>query len=147
MENPVSLNSGQSGLRQVLGDLEADIMECMWNLGAATVRDVHECLVPRRDIAYTTVMTVMTRLADKGLLQRKQEGRAYVYSPVESRDAFCAGVVKSVVRGLFGGMGAPVLAHFVEGLSDDDQAELDALAAIIEQKRKERGSSTSSASA
>lgn len=142
MEQPVSLNSGQEGLRQVLGELEAEIMECMWERGSASVREVHVCLAERREIAYTTVMTVMGRLADKGMLARRSEGRAYVYSPSQTRDSFCTGVVKSVVAGLFGGTDRPVLAHFVESLSGDDGAELDLLAAIIDEKRRERASST-----
>src|SRR5660398_211308 len=93
------LNTGNEGLGQVLGDLEAEIMECMWDLGYASVRRVHECLQEDRNIAYTTVMTVMTRLAEKGLLDRMQEGRAYIYSPVQSRDAFCTGVIKNVMTG------------------------------------------------
>lgn len=144
MEQPVSLNPGQGGLRQVLGELEAEIMECMWDRGSASVREVHECLAERREIAYTTVMTVMARLADKGMLSRRQDGRAYVYTPAESRDSFCTGVVKSVVAGLFGSTDRPVLAHFVESLSGDDGAELDLLAAIIDEKRRERASSTPS---
>ena len=147
MEIPFSLNLANQGLRQVLGDLEAEIMECMWDLGSATVRDVHECLLERRDIAYTTVMTVMTRLAEKHMLTRRPDGRAYVYVPAQSRDAFCTGVVKSVMNGLFGSTGQPVLAHFVASLSEEDQAELDVLADLIAQKRGERGSSSSSASA
>lgn len=147
MEVPFSVNLANQGLRQVLGDLEAEIMECMWDQGSATVRDVHECLLERRDIAYTTVMTVMTRLTEKGMLNRRPDGRAYVYVPAESRDAFCVNVVKSVMNGLFGSANQPVLAHFVANLSADDQAELDVLAELIARKRMERGSSSSSASA
>jgi predicted transcriptional regulator len=146
MEIPFSLNPANEGLRQVLGDLEAEIMECMWDLGNATVRDVHECLLERRDIAYTTVMTVMSRLAEKHMLERRQEGRAYVYAPAQSRDAFCTGVVRSVMHGLFGSAGQPVLAHFVANLSEEDQAELDVLAEVIAQKRQEQRSSPSSPS-
>src|SRR5660398_229533 len=125
------LNTGNEGLGQVLGDLEAEIMECMWDLGSASVRRVHECLQEDRNIAYTTVMTVMTRLAEKGLLDRMQEGRAYIYSPVQSRDAFCTGVIKNVMTGLLGQTGRPVLAHFVENLDGEDAAELDLLAEIL----------------
>lgn len=142
MDYSVNLNTGNEGLRQVLGDLEAEIMECMWELGSASVREVHECLVEKREIAYTTVMTVMSRLAEKGMLQRRQQGRAYVYAPLESRDAFCTNVVRRVMDGLFGGAGGPVLAHFVENLTEADGAELDDLARVIEAKRRERASST-----
>ena len=142
MENSVNLNPDNDGLRQVLGDLEAEIMECMWEFGSASVREIHECLVERRDIAYTTVMTVMSRLSEKGMLQRTQQGRAYVYAPVETRDAFCTNIVRRVLDGFFGGAGRPVLAHFVENLTEADSAELDLLAQVIEEKRRERSSST-----
>ncbi len=145
MGGAVNLNTGQEGLRQVLGELEAEIMECMWERGTASVRDIHECLAERREIAYTTVMTVMGRLAEKGLLSRSQQGRAYLYSPAETRDSFCTGVVRSVVEGLFGGVNRPVLAHFVEHLSEEEGADLDLLAAIIDEKRRERRSSLPSA--
>ena len=142
MESPFSLNPANQGLKQVLGDLEAEIMECMWDLDKASVREMHECLLERRDIAYTTVMTVMSRLAEKNLLERRQEGRAYIYTPVKTRDHFCKDILSSVMTGLFGGIDKPVLTHFVESLSTDDEAELDALAEIIERKRQERGAST-----
>jgi predicted transcriptional regulator len=147
MEPPVSLKGSNPGLRQVLGDLEAEIMECIWEMGSASVRGVHECLLGRRDIAYTTVMTVMSRLAEKGLLARRQDGRAYIYTPVQTRDAFCTGVVKRVMAGLFGSAGRPVLAHFVESLTEEDQAELDLLSELIARKREENRSSSSSVSA
>lgn len=142
MDIPFSVNTSSSGLRQVLGELEAEIMECMWELGSASVREVHVCLLDKRDIAYTTVMTVMSRLAEKGMLERRQEGRAYLYAPAETRDAFCTGVVRRVFDGLFGGASRPVLSHFVEHLVETDAAELDALAKVIEDKRRERASST-----
>jgi len=129
---------GSQGLRQILGDLEAEVMECVWDLGSASVKDVHRCVLERRDIAYTTVMTVMTRLAEKGLLVRRQEGRAYVYTPSVPKDEFCVDVVKDFVGGLFGQVDRPVLAHFVQSLTEDDEAQLDLLAEIIEEKRRER---------
>lgn len=147
MQSPLNLNPSNPGLRQVLGELEAEIMECLWDMGYATVRDVYECLAARREIAYTTVMTVMSRLAEKGMLERKQDGRAYTYTPAESRDAFCAGVVKRVIAGLFGSSTKPVLAHFVENLSPEDHDELDVLAELIARKRGENPSSPSSLSA
>ena len=71
-----------------MGDLEAEILECVWELGSASVKDVHECLLERREIAYTTVMTVMSRLAAKGLLISQPVGRAYVYEAAAGREDF-----------------------------------------------------------
>jgi predicted transcriptional regulator len=66
----------KKGLRKILGDLEADVMEAMWARGRATVHDVHERLAAAdRELAYTTVMTVMSRLADKGLLESGRRAR------------------------------------------------------------------------
>jgi predicted transcriptional regulator len=129
---------GSRGLRQILGDLEAEIMECVWDMGSASVKDVHRCVLEQRDIAYTTVMTVMTRLAEKRLLVRRQEGRAYVYTPAVPKDEFCVDVVKEFMGGMFGQVDRPVLAHFVQSLTEDDEAQLDLLAEIIEEKRRER---------
>jgi predicted transcriptional regulator len=138
MEPSANASGVSRGLNQVLGDLEAEIMECMWEKSQASVRDVHACLLKRRDIAYTTVMTVMSRLAEKGHLERQQEGRAYIYAPRKTRDAFCTDVVKKMMSGLFGRVDKPVLTHFVDSLTAEDASRLDALAEIIEQKRQER---------
>ncbi len=86
----VNLRSSKKGIRQMLGDLESDIMELIWSKSPISVRKVHECLARDRSIAYTTVMTVMTRLAEKGLLKREQHGRAYYYIPTQSREEFCS---------------------------------------------------------
>lgn len=140
-QDPGSTQQAKSGLNQILGDLEAEIMECVWDLGSASVKDVHECLLGRREIAYTTVMTVMSRLAAKGLLVSRPVGRAYVYEPAAGREAFCAGVVKDFMAGVLIDADRAVLAQFVESVTENDMAQLDVLAQIIEEKRRERSSS------
>ena len=132
------LSRERSGLRQVMGELEEEIMECVWDRGPLSVREVHRCLMDKRDIAYTTVMTVMSRLAEKGLLVRHPEGRAFIYAAATPRDEYCAGVVKDFMAGMFVGASKPVLAHFVESLAADDAAQLDMLAEIIEERRRAR---------
>src|SRR5947207_8973311 len=72
------------GIRKVLGDLEAEIMELVWARPVeqgTTVRDIFEVLYERRRISYTTVMNTMTRLAKKRLLRVEKQDQAYVYSP------------------------------------------------------------------
>src|SRR5688500_14700905 len=63
----------------LLGPLETEVMEACWELGDTTVRDVHDKLATRLDLAYTTIMTTMTRLAGKGLLKRDTTGLAHRY--------------------------------------------------------------------
>src|SRR5258708_7268374 len=81
------------GIRKVLGDLEAEIMELVWerpvDAGAGTtVREVFEVLYERRRIAYTTVMNTMSRLAKKHLLWAKKQEQAYVYYPTLTKPEF-----------------------------------------------------------
>ncbi|MDG4767953.1 BlaI/MecI/CopY family transcriptional regulator [Solwaraspora sp. WMMD406] len=76
-----------------LGDLERAVMDVLWDrdptAGPVTVRDVAEAL-RERDLAYTTVMTVLDRLAGKGMVSRERSGRAWHYQPVASREAYIA---------------------------------------------------------
>jgi predicted transcriptional regulator len=65
----------------VLGPRETDVMNLLWNEGPATVREIHSVLGSEGGIAYTTVMTTMSRLAEKGILSREKEGLDYRYTP------------------------------------------------------------------
>ncbi|MCL5735340.1 MAG: BlaI/MecI/CopY family transcriptional regulator [Actinobacteria bacterium] len=131
----------RSGPKQILGDLEGEVLECVWQRGPVSVREVHSHLAARREIAYTTVMTVMSRLAEKGLLQRRPEGRAFIYSASMPRDEYWTEVVKNFLDGVLQGANRPLLSHFVESLAADDAAQLDLLADIIEEKRRKRACS------
>ena len=133
------------GLRKVFGDLEAEIMEIIWAHGRATVADVHKVLEGQREIAYTTVKTVMGRLADKGHLRRTTADRAHVYIPTRSREEFLREVSDAILGGLFSEFGQPIAAHLLESISRWDPASLDRLEGLIEErrareKREEEGS-------
>ncbi len=98
-----SFRFNQDGLRKFMGDLEVEIIELVWKEANPTVkvRDIYELLRQRRTIAYTTVMTTMVRLAEKGLLRIVDKaGLANCYIPEQSRDEFIQGVV-SKVMGIF----------------------------------------------
>lgn len=117
-----------------LGELELAIMEYVWKRSRdATVRNVHQHLQARRTIAYTTVMTVMSRLHDKGLLTRREEGRAYAYRPSVSRDEYFAQLMVGVLAAIDDRRG--VLARFVERIRPSDAALLRELAAKARRKR------------
>lgn len=78
----------------VLGELEMVVMEELWRRESFTsVRDVHESVRAKRGAAYTTVMTVLDRLAKKGVVERRLEGRAWLYRPAHSRvDLYAAAI-------------------------------------------------------
>jgi predicted transcriptional regulator len=101
------------GIRKVLGDLEAEIMEHLWTRPAdqgATVRAVFEALSARRRIAYTTVMTTMARLAKKRLLRVETAGQSYVYYPTATQEEFVSRLVGRILGDLLVSFTGPTLA-------------------------------------
>lgn len=130
---------GEKGLRKVFGDLEAEIMGVIWALGQATVADVHRELSGEREIAYTTVKTVMGRLADKGYLKRRSTERAHVYTPTKGREEFLREVSDEILTGLFVDFGEPIAAHLLETVSRLDPSSLDRLQTLIEERRARQG--------
>ena len=139
-DDPEAGAAAPAALPRILGDLEAAIMECVWDLGPVSVKQVHRCLLADRKIAYTTVMTVMSRLAAKGLLVSRPQGRAYIYEAAARREEFYAGVVRHFMSGALKGVDRAVLAQFVDTVTERDIEQLDLLAQIIEERRRGRSS-------
>ncbi len=124
----------------LLGPLETEVMETVWELGDTTVRDVHEALTDRRDLAYTTVMTTMARLASKGLLERDTSGLAHRYRPVISREEYAETTVTSVVDWLVERFPEPAMSYFVKVMADDEEPAADeGLRARIDELRAQEG--------
>jgi predicted transcriptional regulator len=118
--------------KATLTDQELEIMKVVWELNQATVRDVYEKLLERRRIAYTTVMTMMKILEDKGYLAKSQEDRAYLYRPTKPQQQVLRGMVREFVDRVFNGSAEPLLMHLVDDgkISKDDLAELKRLVKI-----------------
>jgi len=124
----------------MLGPLEGRVLEAVWSRGREwAVADVQAAL--GGDLAYTTLLTTMDRMFKKGLLDRRREGRAFVYVPTLSQDELERGVVAVVVgRLLRRGRGAavPVLSCLVDAVSDRDRELLNDLERLIRRKREKR---------
>jgi predicted transcriptional regulator len=97
---PFRLTPDNVGLEKLLGPLEVRVMRIIWQQERITVKQVHGQLAPQHALAYTTVMTTMSRLAEKGILSRHRKGLAYVYTPTISEDAFVARTVDHVISSL-----------------------------------------------
>lgn len=124
----------------LLGPLETAVMETVWRLGETTVRDVHAELEKERDIAYTTVMTTMARLASKGLLDRDTSGLAHRYLPRLSREEYARSTVTSVVDWLVDSFPEPAMSYFVKVIDDGtDAAPLVGLRDRINRLREQEG--------
>ncbi|GAB1818221.1 BlaI/MecI/CopY family transcriptional regulator [Herbidospora sp. RD11066] len=117
-----------------LGELEATIMDRMWSYRRpALVREVLDDLRREREIAYTTVMTVMDKLHTKGLLRRRLDGRAYVYEAVTSKEAYTADLMRESLAG--SGNQAATFVHFLERLTPEEAAAMEAALRVIPPRR------------
>jgi len=97
-----------------LGDLERKIMEIIWESEEAiSVSDVVQVLSQKRKIAYTTVMTIMGRLVDKGILTRKLSGSSYQYMPKVSQEKFIAKSVHNIFTTAVSTLGQEAVTYFV----------------------------------
>jgi predicted transcriptional regulator len=99
---------------KTLTDQELEIMKIVWERPTVTVRDVYEALLERRKVAYTTVMTMMKILEQKGYLNRKQVDRAYVYRPAQPKSRVVRAMVRDFVNRVFNGSAEPLLVHLIE---------------------------------
>src|SRR6187401_1717004 len=111
----------------VLAQQELQIMKVIWDRGPVTVRDVYETLLTRRHIAYTTVMTMMNILEQKGYLKKTAGAdRAFVYEPARSRKVVMRALVNEFIDRVFGGSANPLMVHLIEDehLTEKDLADL-----------------------
>ena len=116
-----------------LGNLERDVMELVWSAAEpVTVREVHESLARDRDIAYTTVMTVLDRLAKKSVVRRVRDGRAYRYEAAAGKDQLIASLMREALDDAGNRANrAAALVRFVDQASPEEAAALrDALASL-----------------
>jgi BlaI family transcriptional regulator, penicillinase repressor len=105
---------------------ELEIMKIVWERESVTVRDVYEALLERRKVAYTTVMTMMKILEQKGYLRKKQAERAHIYTPAQPQRKVIGAMVRDFVNRVFNGSAEPLLVHLVEehDLSPQDLEEI-----------------------
>src|SRR5438067_8622121 len=127
-----------SSRKPVLTAQELEIMKILWRTGASTVRGVYEDLLDRRKIAYTTVMTMMNILEQKGYLKKTQKDRAYVYQATRPQKQVIRGMVREFVDRVFNGSAEPLLLHLVEDrhVSEQDLGEIRRMMREASEKKK-----------
>jgi predicted transcriptional regulator len=101
--------------RDIPPPLELECLKVLWGLGHGNVKDVREVLTQNRNLAYTTVMTVLDRLVRKGGVERRKVGRSFVYSPLLSREVLRRLAVKELVDGFFDGNEELLIAYLKSG--------------------------------
>lgn len=118
------------------GELELFILKAIREQGKATVRDIYEKL-PRKG-SYTTIMTVMSRLAEKGELLREKEGKQYIYWISSQMTAPAKTMVKRIRDKLFGGRGFSMLSYLLETDEEISEKDLEEIEKLIQKRKKER---------
>jgi predicted transcriptional regulator len=111
---------------------ELAIMKVVWRLESATVRDIYEQLRQRRDVAYTTVLTMMKILEQKGYVTKTRVDRAFVYRAARPRQQVLGGMVREFIDRVFDGASRPMLLHLVKETKLSDKERRALLRAIEE---------------
>jgi BlaI family transcriptional regulator, penicillinase repressor len=109
-----------------LGETEMEVLHHVWELGEASVADVRERILERRNVAYTTIMTVMKNLADKGYLKYRKKGISYIYSPLKKPEDVRYNLIDRLVDNVFHGSARDLVQALVknENLSDEERREI-----------------------
>ena len=121
-----------------LGDLGTAVMAVVWESESCDVNDVLERLVWDKPLAYTTIMTVMTRLVEKGFLERARSGRKFVYKAVAQREEVARNRFRKIVDGFYGGLTGMAVSELLSGDDDVSEDELQALEELVRRRRAEK---------
>ena len=137
-----NFNPFKEGINQVLGTMEKEIMEALWNREEGSVKDVLDTFPPGRDVSYSTVITVTNRMAKKGLLAKRKVGKAYLYKPAYTKEQFLETVSKKIVEGVSGISLDAALVHFVDYMVKVEPEKMEYFSQLIESRRKQQSSGT-----
>jgi BlaI family penicillinase repressor len=116
-------------------ELELAILKVLWREGPLPVRPVRDALAPERDLAYTSVMTVMSIMVDKGYLKRSKRGGSYVYRPVITQASTARRMLDDVVNRVYDGSVGLAALHLLES-KDLSEEELKALRKLLDEKEE-----------
>lgn len=126
------------GLERFFGPLEAKIMDILWSQPGLSIKEVQVKLEKEKDINYNTVMTVLGRLVDKGILRKSVAGRTSLFHPVESKEQFHERQSKEISHRLIEDFGPVVVNHMLDALDEADPEMLELLEQKIKELRKGR---------
>lgn len=121
---------------RISGDLQLQVMDALWRLGTGTVEQVREALPGRYRGAYTTVQTVLNRLAERGLLERRRRSNVIVYRPRLSEAEYLSRSIEQTLSGASATARQTALAELLGGLGEEDLSEVRRLAAEAERRRR-----------
>ena len=121
--------------KTVLTEQELELMKIIWQRESVTVRDVYESLLEHRKIAYTTVMTMMGILQEKGYVTKTNDAKAHVYQPAQPKQQVVTHLVSDFVERVFNGSAKPLLLNLVEN-EKLSAKEIHEIAALLKKRAK-----------
>ncbi|QKS46459.1 BlaI/MecI/CopY family transcriptional regulator [Paenibacillus cellulosilyticus] len=128
-----------NGLGRFFGPLEAKVMEAIWSLEKpSTIKEVNTVVSEDKPMSFNTIMTVMNRLVDKGVLQKKLQSKSYVYCAVLSKERFLEEQSKELSYDLVKEFGSLAVTHMLDAMEQVDPDLLKQLERQIEQWKKDR---------
>ena len=127
------------GDRLALSKGELEVARVLWELGRATVREVHEALPDSRNVEFSTVQTYLRRLAAKGYVTARLDGRTNIYAPKVKPQTVIRETLNDLIDRLFGGETLPLMRHLIEerGINDYEMAQLRQLLERLERQKGE----------
>lgn len=128
----------QVGLNRFFGPLEANIMEYLWDKDEQSIKAVQQSLELDKPINFNTVMTVMNRLVEKGILEKRSEGRLSLFRPVQSKEEFFEEQSKKLTENLLDEFGGAVISHMLDAMKDADQGLIEKLEQKIQSLKKDK---------
>ncbi|MCK2018138.1 BlaI/MecI/CopY family transcriptional regulator [Peribacillus frigoritolerans] len=126
------------GLNRFFGPLEANIMEYLWDKDEQSIKAVQQSLELDKPINFNTVMTVMNRLVEKGILEKRSEGRLSLFRPVQSKEEFFEEQSKKLTENLLDEFGGAVISHMLDAMKDADQSLIEKLEQKIQSLKKDK---------
>lgn len=131
-------NPAMPDMAPITGELQLQVMSAVWRLGGGTVEQVRQELPPRYRGAYTTVQTVLNRLAERGLLSRRRAGTAIEYRPRVSEAEYLSRSIAHTLAGASTDARQAALAQLIGNLREDEVTDLRRLAREMRGKRRRR---------
>ena len=117
-------------------DAELEVLHVLWERGPSSVREVRSALAQKKKRAYTSVMSLMTVMSDKGLLKRVAEGRAFIYEANVKREQTLSGLLGDLLQRGFRGSASALVAHLIGRTSRE---ELDEIRRTLDAFNREKG--------
>ncbi|SDD18913.1 Predicted transcriptional regulator [Paenibacillus sp. UNCCL117] len=128
----------EKGLNRFFGPLEAKVLDILWDRPGQSIKEVQQKLERQEEtLNFNTVMTVMNRLVSKGLLRKRQEGRASVYEPFDTKEHFLEMQSKEITHELLEDFGPLVVSHMLDALEEADAEMIEKLEQKIKELKRE----------